>query len=377
MGRAELAYDARYLTAEPTGIGRLCGEILQGFAQLTDGPRLQVLIAPETVVPPTLTHASHLEWCLVPWQPYSLRDQFSLAPWLRQRGVRLLHSVDAFHPLWHQGLRGVITIHDTIPFSCAHLPTQSKKTRFRLLWKAWLQWQCARAQAVVTVSQHSAHDIARLLHVPVQKIHVIYNPVRAWGAIEPPAAFRQRLGLTGTVLAYVGRRDPYKNVLGLVRAMALLKHMYPEPVQLVIAGPHDPRYPEAYTEVRRLQLTDTVVFPGYLDDASLGALYHVSDVFVFPSLYEGFGLPPLEAMSCGTPVVASNRTALPEILGDAALLVDPEDPQALAAGILRVLTDPTLAQQLRRAGYARAALFSASQAAAQYAALYERLLALP
>jgi glycosyltransferase involved in cell wall biosynthesis len=218
-------------------------------------------------------------------------------------------------------------------------------------------------------------DIARLLHVPPQKIHIIHNPVREWGLVESVATFRQRWGLDGRIISYVGRHDPYKNILGLIRAMAILQHLYNGPLQLVIAGRLDHRYPEAYEEVHHLGLADKVVFCGYLNDASLGALYKASDVFVCPSFYEGFGMPPIEAMSFGIPVVASNRTALPEVLGNAALFIDPANPQEMAETIMRVLLQPTLARQLRQAGLKRAAEFSPQRAAKQYVDLYRQLLA--
>jgi glycosyltransferase involved in cell wall biosynthesis len=371
----ELAYDARYITSEPAGIGQLCLELLRGFARMPEGPRLLVLIGQGTALPRSIAEAQHLEFYRVPWAAHGLRDQLLLPGLLRHYGVRLLHGVDCFNPLPLRGINLVVTIHDLIPLTCAGLLRRSKKVRLLPLWKSWLRLQCARAAAVVTVSQHSAGDIARLLRVPQRKIHVIYNPTREWGSIEPVDAFRQRFGLHGRVISYVGRHDPYKNTVGLIRAMAIVRRLYPSPIRLVVTGTLDARYPEAYAEVGRLGLTDTVVFTGYLHEASLGALYKTSDVFVFPSLYEGFGLPPLEAMSFGTPVVSSNRTALPEVLGNAALFADPENPQALAETIARVLTNPELASQLRQAGLQHAAEFPIRRAAEQHLELYRKILA--
>ncbi|MGE3542241.1 MAG: glycosyltransferase family 4 protein [Candidatus Tectimicrobiota bacterium] len=370
-----IAYDARYITAKPTGIGQLCLELLRGFAQCTDGPRLHVLVTCATCLPTDITAASHLHWVPVPWAPRGPRDQLYLGQLLRQRGITLLHSIDAFQPLCVPGLQRIVTVHDLIHFTCTSLLHKSQKARFLPVWRTWLRLQCARACAVVTVSQHSAADLTRLLRVPPHKLHVIYNPVRQWLSPGDPGAFRQRFGLhEARVIAYVGRHDPYKNLVNLIYAVARLQQTYHDKLRLVIAGPADRRYTEAQATVHQLGLTEIVVFSGYLDDASLGTLYHLSDVFVFPSLYEGFGLPPLEAMACGTPVVASNRTALPEVLGEAALLVEPAQPHALAEAIRRVLTEPGLAQQLRQAGYERVACFSARRAAEQHLTLYQHLL---
>jgi glycosyltransferase involved in cell wall biosynthesis len=370
-----LAYDARYITAEPTGIGQLCLALLEGFARLPECPRLKVLVLHDITLPANIAEAPHLEVYRVPWEPYSLRNQLRLGALLRQCGVRLLHGMDCFNPVLIRGVGLLVTVHDVIPLTCASFLRRSKKARLRRLWQTWLRLQCARAAAVSTVSHHSATDIARFLGVPPQKIHIIHNPVRAWGAIESVATFRRRWGLDGRIISYVGRHDPYKNILGLIRAMAMLRHLYGGPLQLVIAGHLNLRYPEAYEEVYRLGLTDKVVFCGYLNDASLGALYKASDVFVCPSFYEGFGMPPIEAMSFGIPVVASNRTALPEVLGNAALFMDPANPQAMAEMIMRVLCQPCLARQLREAGLQRAATFSRQRAAQQYVDLYRQLLA--
>jgi alpha-1,3-rhamnosyl/mannosyltransferase len=281
--------------------------------------------------------------------------------------------MDVFNPVAARGVALVVTVHDLIPLTCAKQLKRSKKARLLPLWKAWLKAQAARAATVVAVSRHAAGDIARLLRVPGRKIRVVHNPVRAWGEVEAPASFRRRTGLAGRLLSTAGRQDPYKNVAGLVRAMPTILRRCPD-VRLVVAGPPDPRYPEARQAAARLGLADRVRFAGWLPDADLGALYRASDAFVFPSLYEGFGMPPLEAMRFGTPVVASDRAAIPEALGGAAHYVNPDDPASIADGVVRVLTDDRLASRLREAGPRQADRFSAARAAREYAAVYRAAL---
>jgi glycosyltransferase involved in cell wall biosynthesis len=228
---------------------------------------------------------------------------------------------------------------------------------------------------VVTVSRHSAADLTDRLGIDQGKIRVIYNPVREWRHWARPGQLREQLGLRGRIISCVGRPEPHKNLVTLVQAMRIIVgQIDDEEIKLVIAGSPDERYPEAQQQAARLGLSERVVFTGYLDDARLGALYQTSDVFVFPSLYEGFGLPPLEAMRFGTPVVAGLRTAPPEVLGTAALAVDTRDPQAIAAGILAVLTNRSLAARLRQAGPCQAAHYSRRRAAEQYRQLYQELL---
>jgi glycosyltransferase involved in cell wall biosynthesis len=145
------------------------------------------------------------------------------------------------------------------------------------------------------------------------------------------------------------------------------------PVSLVIAGKAQWRESEVYGAVQQAGLEGRVVFPGYVDDADLPALYSAATVFVYPSLYEGFGLPPLEAMACGTPVISSDAASLPEVVGDAALLVDPTDSTALAQALRAVLTQPSLQADLRGRGLDQAALFSWERCAAQTLAVYRQV----
>jgi glycosyltransferase involved in cell wall biosynthesis len=371
----KIAYDARYATAEPTGIGQVCVELLRGLAELPGCPPLTVLVDRTTRLPDDLWAREPLRVCQVPFGPYGPANQFGLPRLLWRRGVRLLHGIDGHNPLVAPGVRLVVNVHDLIPLACAPHAPRSRKARFRRAWRLWLKWQCARAARVVCGSRHAAGDVVRWLGVDPAKVTVIPNPVREWAATEPPERLRRRLGLRGRVVAYVGRQEPYKNVTALVRAVPHLNRLLgDERVQFVLAGRLDDRYPEARAEADRLGLAGQVVFPGYLDEAALGALYRLSAAFVFPSLYEGFGMPPLEAMRFGTPVVAGRHACLPEVLGDAALYTDTTDPLALARAIAAVLQDPDLAGRLRAAGLRQVRQFSRRRAARAYLRLYEDVL---
>jgi glycosyltransferase involved in cell wall biosynthesis len=351
-------------------------DLLRGLAALDDRLTIKVLVNGKTNLPPDLLARDHLLFCPAPWDPRGAANQLFLPPLLKKLGVKVLHSIDAFAPLAGSGLRRVITVHDLIPLVCQPLMPDCVKSRHAFLWKTWLNLQCGRAARVVTVSNHSAGDIARLLRVGAGKLRVIYNPVREWTDVEPLRRFRQRFGLAGRVISYVGRQDPYKNLVTLVRALPLILRALPEDgLRLVVAGSEDTRYPQARAEAVRQGIPDRVVFTGYLADDSLGALYQTSDVFVFPSLYEGFGMPPVEAMRFGVPVVAGRLSASPEVLGNAPLYVDMRDPQALATGVVTVLKNRLLALRLQAAGLRQAALYSSRHAALLYRGLYEELLA--
>jgi glycosyltransferase involved in cell wall biosynthesis len=372
-GDAAIAFDARYATAEPTGIGQVCLQLLTGLAALEDRPALTVLVNRQTTLPEELWQQEGLVFREAPWDPRGLANQLLLPRLLKRLGTRVLHSVDCFCPLAARRVRHVVTVHDLIPMVCPDL--KSTKARLLPLWRAWLRLQCARAGQVLTVSRHSRAELVRLLGVPPAKVRVLHNPVRRWTAVETVEQFRQRWGLRGPVVSYVGRREPYKNLIALVRALGVvLGRARGGDLRLVVAGSPDARYPEALEEARRLGIADRVLFTGYLGDASLGALYQTSDVFVFPSLHEGFGLPPVEAMGFGTPVVCGRYAAAREVLGRAALYVDARDPRSIAGGILRVLKDPALAGRLRAAGAERAARYDAQEAARRHLEVYEGLL---
>ena len=370
-----LAIDARYIGEEPSGIGQMALELLRGLADQGDDFFLKVLVNDQTYLPPELWERDNLLFCKAPWDPHGLANQLFLPGLLRRWRVKVLHSVDCFGPLAALGVAHLVNLHDVIPLVCRRQLARSRKVRWSFAWKAWLKLQCARASKVVTVSHYSASDIMRRLRLKADKVRVIHNPVRQWSAVEPVAELRRRLGLFGRVLLTVGRQEPHKNLLTLVRAMRRVLDVLDEPLlRLVVAGSPNALYPETQQEVRRLGLSGQVFFPGYLPEASLGALYQISDLFVFPSQYEGFGLPPVEAMQFGIPVVTGPRTALPEVLGNAACYVDTDDPHALADGILALLRDPVLARRYRAAGIERAARYSPDKAAVQYRALYEGLL---
>lgn len=176
------------------------------------------------------------------------------------------------------------------------------------------------------------------------------------------------------MILFLGTLEPRKNIVTLLEAYALLRRRKGFAHRLVIAGGKGWYYKEIDAAVERLGLRGEVFFPGFVPQDELALWYAAADLFVYPALYEGFGLPPLEAMACGTPVVVSSASSLPEVVGDAGLLVDPHDPAALAQAMLAVLDDPARHQALRQAGLARASAFSWRAAAQGTAAVYHQIL---
>ncbi len=301
---------------------------------------------------------------------YSVGEQIRIPLALRRTRVDLFHAphyvVPRLVPCPY-----LVTIHD-----CIHLRfPQYLPNRLAPIYARTMMHVAARgARRVLTVSEASKQDILKYLHIPADQVEVIYNAPDARITAPPPpediARTRDRYLLTAPFILYSGNIKPHKNLDRLIEAYALLRRQGIEDHKLLIIGDEVSKYPNLRRQVHRFQLHQHVRFLGFVPDATLAALYRLAAVFVFPSLYEGFGLPPLEAMAAGTPVVTSNVSSLPEVVGDAALLIDPTSPPSIADALARVLTDPPLRADLVRRGLARAATFSWAQSAARVHEVY-------
>lgn len=353
-----LAIDARYAAGPLSGFGRFTWMLLEGLASIGPPEPVLILRRPEQRLPDDLRRAPGFTWKPVERAPYAPIGQWRLARHLASDGIGVLVSPDCFAPL-AGGLKQVVTVHDIIPIRCPELLPRSAKGRYVRLWRQWLRLQIARADRVLTVSDHARRDIAAEFPGALAKLRTVYN------AVPPPSRRRPRSPEERPSLLYVGRDAPYKNIVGCIETVAALKASGID-VTLTIAGEPDPRYPEVGEAIRRLGLEDRVVVTGHVDEPTLERLYASATVFLFLSRYEGFGLPPLEAMARGLPVVSSDRTSLPEVLGDAALLVNPDDTDAAASAVRRLLNDPALAAELAERGHARAATFTIERQAAMF-----------
>jgi glycosyltransferase involved in cell wall biosynthesis len=308
-----------------------------------------------------------------PSRPLRLLWEQTVLLWrLRQLGIDVLHSPHHTTPLAPCGYRRVVTIHDLTFFL---LPERYPTTR-RLYFQTMTRLSARVADAIIVPSEAVKGDVMRILGLPPERLFVI--PEAAGPAFHPQdavaiEAVRRRYGLEGPFLLSVGSLEPGKNRERLLQAFARLRARGLNHT-LVVAGQRAWRYEGDAPLARRLGLADSVRFLGHVPQADLPALYSAAEVFVFPSLYEGFGLPALEALACGTPVVASNVSALPEVVGDAALQVSPLDVEALAGAMERLLRDDRLRSDLRERGLERAAQFSWEKAARQTVEVYHRVL---
>jgi len=299
--------------------------------------------------------------------------QLQIARHARQLGLDLVHDPTGTFPLALARCKKVVTVCDAFPYVTPKTSTALEK----LVFRTWLPLALHKADAVITISNCSKNDIARYLPVPKEKIFVTpisnspaYRPLPA-EAVQPVL---DKLHIPTPYILFVGSLEPRKNLLHLLQAYAQLRHHHPH-YHLVIVGARNfwKNAPVVET-VDALDLKDWVHFTGFVPEEDLPALYNGAHLFVFPSLYEGFGLPPLEAMACGTPVVTSNSSSLPEVVGDAAVTVDPYDVAAIAAAMASVLADPALAADLRQRGLTRAGQFSWERMAQETIKVYQHVL---
>jgi glycosyltransferase involved in cell wall biosynthesis len=292
---------------------------------------------------------------------------------------RWLPRADIFHATEHllpplKNAKTVFTLHDLIfrLFPEYHLPLNHW-----FLTNAMPHF-LRRADAIIAVSECTKRDAISNYQLPPEKITVIYegvNPaLRPENDLDRIAEARARYANHQPFLFFVSTIEPRKNIIALVDALRVLRahgHSY----RLLIAGRKGWLYQPTFDHVKRTGMSDAVGFLDYVPDADLPALFAACEAFVFPSLYEGFGLPVLEAMACGAPVICSNMSSLPEIAGDAALLVNPRGVGEIAAAIERVIGDANLRAELRAKGLARAAQFSWERAARETSQVYRRVMA--
>jgi len=359
-----------------TGVGRYSLATLQALAALPDRAEI-VLLTTE----PEDRHGLWSEFeqyplpgCRLLSALMSLGNVALSQATLRYK-LDIIHDPNGIAPFLgpSMGAKRLVTIHDAFPY--VQPKTHNRLDNWRYRWM--LPTAVNRANMILTDSRHSQQDIARYLKVPEPKIEVIPCGVEAYFAPVPDNAQRQavldRYKVKPPYLLYVGSINGRKNIARLFEAYARLQARRPE-LKLVIGGLRQWRTQEIDAAFEKFGLEDKVHFTGYLKDEDLPALYSAAEVFVFPSLYEGFGLPPLEAMACGTPVVASNVSSLPEVLGEAAILVDPYDVAAIAEAIEAVLSDNSLRASLRERGLRQAALYHWEDTARQVLQVYQRLM---
>ena len=357
-----------------TGIGRYLRNVLLELAKLDRQNEYVLFMQPNTPLP--VEQENFIAAYLPAYTPiYSLAEQYRLPVEIRKRRVALMHYPNFNLPLF-PCCPYVVTIHDLIyylyPDEC---PSQFAHYYARFM----IAHAVKHARRVITDSEHSKRDLMNHFHLAEERIRVISIGAddqcfqRANSNVAPCAAQKERLyewyGILNRYILYVGKHHLYKNIATLIRAFMTHPAVY-EQTQLVIAGMRDPRRKELYKLAEHSDPGGRIIFTNFVPDDGLFDLYRGASLFVFPSLYEGFGLPPLEAMACGVPVICSHAASLPEVVGDAAILVNPTNVREMADAMRNVLADSTLSQLLQAKGRAQAQRFSWERAAQQLLEVY-------
>ena len=358
------------------GIGRYAGSLAQALVELQPG-RITLFFnrGRTATLPPGLESvpARSIRAGYKPWR---------MAVWLGQRAglgfTHLMPDATLFHATEHllpplSDLPTVLTVHDMI---FKRFPEHQKRLNYWYL-NATMPLYCQRASAIITVSQASKRDIVADYGLDPAKVTVIYEAASSeFKPASPGVADQARrcYGLPERYLIHVGTIEPRKNLTRLVEALKRLRDSGLH-IPLVVVGGKGWLYDDFFRRLEALEMEDAVCFPGYVPDDDLVALYSAAVATVMPSVYEGFGLPVLESMACGTPVLASNSSSLPELGGEAAHYFDPYDVAAVAASIREVWTKAGLQEEMATLGLQQAARFSWARAAAETLAVYSRTIA--
>jgi glycosyltransferase involved in cell wall biosynthesis len=362
-----IAIDARMI--DSSGIGTYLRNLLEELAGIENEFQFEVgCLRPDLI---SRLPSTKFRFVRKKARIYGVKEQWEILRLARR--ADLLHCPHYNVPYFYRG-RLVVTIHDLSHLMFPKfLPSRPAYLYARVMLGAAVKM----ARKIITDSQFSKQAIQERFSVPDERIRVIYPGPSQWlipgpNAVDPAPV--RRMGVTLPYVLFVGLLKPHKNVGRLIGAFARLAAERRNGTQLVIAGKKGSDYPTLGQLARELAVDKQVIFTGHVSQDDLMALYTGAAVFALPSLNEGFGLPALEAMAYGVPVVASNCSSLPEVVGDAGLLVDPRDEGAIADALERLLADRALCQRLGKLGRERARQFSSRKAAQQHLEVYREVL---
>lgn len=368
-----IAIMGRSVRPGATGVGRHAANLIRALAQADGGIKLSVFLTQDA---PRLWGGG-VEEVRAPWPTpneyaRALWEQFIVPRQAEALGVELYHSPNYIIPLRRLNCPTVVTVHDL----CFRRLSLSR-LKSAVYLSAMTAFAMRRSKGVIAVSQFTRRRVEAIYPQVSDRIEVVYagtDPAFRRPSEDALADFRERISLARPYVLFVGTLEPRKNLPRLVQAyeQAMLRSGLPH--MLVLLGPKGWKTRALWHAIGRSPLKDRIILPGFVPDEDLACWYAAADVFVYPSLEEGFGLPVLEAMKIGTPVITSNRSALPEVVGQAAITVDPYDVGALASAIERILEDVDLAEELSLAGRLRETGFSWQSAAQQHLKFYERVL---
>ena len=368
-----IGIDARMYGTSFTGIGRYTAELLRHLADLGTSHNFVVFMRKEAYSSFQLPD-DRFKKVLADFPHYSLEEQFAFPGIIKRENLDLMHFTHFNAPIFYAGPY-VVTIHD---LTLSFFPGKKMTHYFqRFAYHLVIRNVTSKAKRIIAVSNHTKNDLIDTLRVPPSKIDVIYNGISPKFGIDQPTPrqeLMQKLGLSKPYFLYTGVWRDHKNLVGMIKAFAEFNAEVGNQYNLVITGQHNPAYHEVPDIIRDLGITEDVHLVGLVSEPDLFALYKNALTYVFPSFYEGFGLPPLEAMQCGTPVIASNTSATPEVCGEGnALFFDPYSIDDMKNVMKTIASDPTVRQRLIDNGLERVKMFSWDKMTRQVLELYDSL----
>ncbi|MBU1177684.1 glycosyltransferase family 4 protein [Patescibacteria group bacterium] len=373
-----IGIDARFCGPIGKGLGRYTQKLVAHLEKIDRQNQYYVFLRRENWNIYQPTH-NNFQKVLADFQWYSWQEQLKMPAVLQQQNLDLVHFPHFNVPLLYRG-KFVTTIHDLI---LIQFPTKRATTLGPLLYKIKyfgykrvISHAVRKSQSVITVSKYTKKQLAEFFKIKTDKIHVTYEAssgVESGQLQIPESDFLKDYGITKPFLLYVGNAYPHKNLEGLLRAFRKFAQRNNQH-QLVLVGKSDYFYNRLKQEADTLGLTknNKVIFFGFASEKQLADLYRLAKAYIFPSFMEGFGLPPLEAMSYGLPVVAANTSCLPEILAKAAIYFNPHSTREMAAAIDKILSDRALREDLREKGYWQVKRYSWEKCARDTLAVYQR-----
>ncbi|MBN2307052.1 glycosyltransferase family 4 protein [Candidatus Peregrinibacteria bacterium] len=354
----KIGIDARMYGVGFTGIGRYTAELIEHLAKY-DKENEYVLFMRKEPFEKFECPNQRFRKVLADFPHYSFGEQFGFNKVLKQENLDLMHFTHFNAPIFYNR-PFVVTIHD---LTLSFFPGKKMTGIFqRMAYHKVLRSVTRKARKIIAVSNNTKKDLMETLKIPEDRIIVIYNGVSAkFGGVKPtprPELYKA-LGLNRPYFLYTGVWRDHKNLVGLIKAFAAFNEETGKQYELVITGQHNPTYHEVPDTVEELGVENSVHLVGLVSEENVYSLYLNALAYVFPSFYEGFGLPPLEAMQCGTPVLVSNVSAIPEVCGEGnAVYFDPYNIEDIKQKMLDFIKDPTLRQKLIDRGRERVKFFS-------------------
>lgn len=369
-----IGIDARMYGYAQTGIGNYIRHLLEYVFKLDKENNYVIFLLSEEYDSFRLPHKK-IRKVRVSARWYGWKEQLLLPVELYKEKLDLMHFTHFNSPILYFG-KSIVTIHDITPyfFPGHKMKSLIRKSGFRAVFFSSVK----KASKVIAVSQNTKNDIVRHFKISPDKIAITHEGIDGQFRIindeKKLNQLRKKYNISKPFIFYTGVWRNHKNLVGLIKAFGALKNKYKLNYQLVLGGKEDPYYPEAKRTWENLGLGKDIIRTGFIDQEKMSLFYNAAEVFVIPSFYEGFGLIGLEAMACGTPVVSSDRTSLPEILGDAAVYFNPENYRQIAEKINMVLIDKKLYNELVEKGFEQIKKYSWEKMGKETVEIYESVL---